>query len=358
MTLEMNPFYAHDSSVGPVFDVATWSRAKAAGMVVACLIFAILCVTGTVYAWSPDVFLDDPPEVLQDLNTEIADLKRQHPWGAYAGIGVLGLVGLLAVAGTYASLVDLTRGDYYFRAGPGGISFRVPDGLDPAMCFLAFKVLELDVSGDEIGEWVIVQRKQAGATSRDAGAISADLKLKTTDGKRYEFSLDCFREPARIISSKIEDALAMVPADLGPTEPPEAVATTANTETDRFDAIFSALDRLLASENQHAAVVVSDAAGSKFVQFVADGGSLLFDLPALALDESEMLRAVDFFQQMGQEIQAYELRETPDGPATSSGRSFQVRVGSDAATAARLAVEVFNSVYSLSADSPLEVEEQ
>ncbi len=96
----------------------------------------------------------------------------------------------------------------------------------------------------------------------------------------------------------------------------------------------------------------------KFVQFVADGGSLQFDLPALALDESEMLRAVDFFQQMGREIQEYQLRETPDGPATSTGRSFQVSVGSDAATATRLAVGVFNSVYALSADAPLVVEEQ
>lgn len=58
------------------------------------------------------------------------------------------------------------------------------------MCFLAFKVLELDVSGDEIDDWVIVQRQQAGATSRDAGNISADRLAVEVFNSVYSLSAD------------------------------------------------------------------------------------------------------------------------------------------------------------------------
>lgn len=371
--IEMSPYYAHQSPVGPVFDVATWSPRKALTLAIVCLIVAVVFTSGAVYAWDPGLVFDRPPKALKTFNREIADLKKEHPWGTGIGIGVLGLIGYLGLAGACSGTVDFLRGGYYFRAGAAGISLRVPNGLDFKRLGLCSGVLQLDLRLAEVAKWGIVQRKRAGALSRDAGNISAHFNLKTVHGAKHQFSLDYFREPARIIARKLEDALQMVPArlggpdfgsgdsgqsgDRGESEESTASAIRVQGAEDRFDAIFAALARLVSGADDQAAVVVAEPSEGKFVQFASVDGSLLFDLPAPTLDESEMLRAVEYFRRMGQEIREYRLLDAPGGRETSTQRSFQVNVGTDAGGAARLALDVFDHVYGVPADSPLVVEQ-
>jgi hypothetical protein len=348
--IEMNPFYAHESSVGPVFDVATWSQRKALVMAIICLIGGLAFAGGAAYAWTPSLFIDEPPEALESL-------KQEHAWGTHMGIGFVAFIGFLGLAGACSSTVNFFSGDYYFRAGAGGISLRVPNGLDLTTFGLTSKVLQLDLSNQEIDNWVIVQHKRTGAMSRDAGNVMAFLKLKTVAGKKYEFSLDHFREPARIISSKIEDARQMVPLGYGEPETSTSAQTVQGTEA-AFDVIFTALDRLLWTMDNDACVAVVDPTTNKFVQFAANDGSLLFDLPAQTLDESEMLRAIDYFRQLGHEIEEYQLLDAPDGEQASTQRSFKVALAGDTQTATRLAMDVFKTVYRIPPDAPLVVEEE
>lgn len=354
--IEMNPFYAHESSVGPVFDAATWSQRKALVMAVICLIGGMAFAGGAAYAWAPGVFLDEPPEALQSLNKEIADLKQDYFWRTQAAIGFVAFIGFVGLAGACSSTVSLFSGDYYFRAGPGGISVRVPNGLDLIKFGLTYKVLQLDLSNQEIDNWVITQHKQAGAISRDAGNVMAFLKIETVAGKKYDFSLDHFREPARIISNKIEDARQMVPMGYSEPDPSTSSQRVRGTEA-AVDGIFTALDRLLSTTDSEAYVAVVDPTTNKFVQFAANDGSLLFDLPAQALDESEMLRAIDYFRRLGQQIEEYQVLDAPDGKPASMQRSFQVALAGNIPTATRLAMEVFDTVYQLSPNAELVVEE-
>ena len=354
--MEMNPFYAHESSVGPVFDVATWSQRKALVMAVVCLIGGIAFTAAAGQAWAPNLFFEEPPEALESLNREIADLRQEHFWGTQIGIGFVAFIGFLGLAGACSSTVNFLSGDYYFRAGPGGISLRVPNGLDLTKFGLTCKVLQLDLANDEIHDWLITQHKRAGAMSRDAGNIMAFLKIETVAGKKYEFSLDHFREPARIISSKIEDALQMVPLGYGGPETSTAAQAIRGTGA-VFDGILAALDRLLTTTDNDACVAVVDPTTSKFVQFATSDGSLLFDLPAQSLDESELFRAIDYFRQIGHELREYQLLDAPGGKPTATQRSFQVAFADDTETATRLAMEVFETVYGLPPDAQLVVEE-
>ena len=352
--IEMNPFYAHESSVGPVFDVATWSPRKALGMAIICLIVGMAFAGGAAYAWAPGLFADKPPKALESLDEEIADLKEQYPLRTQVGIGFAALIGFLGLAGACSSTVNFLSGDYYFRAGAGGISIRVPDGLDLTTFGLTSKVLQLDLSHEEIDDWSITQHKRAGAMSRDAGNIMAFLKLRTVAGKKYEFSLDHFREPARIISNKIEDAFQMVPLGYGEPETNTSAQTVRGTET-VFDGVSAALDCLLHATDNDGYVTVIDPTTKKFVQFAAGDGMLLLDLPAQALDEAEMLRAIDYFRHLGQQIEDYQLLDAPDGSPGASQRSFQVVLSGDMQTASRLATEVFETVYQLPPDAELVV---
>jgi hypothetical protein len=146
--MEMNPYYARESAVGPVFDVATFSRGKAVAMGVAGLVFAALVGVAALYVWNPTWLVTDPPEVLRSLNQEIAKLWREYPQGTRYGVLGAALVALLFVVSAGAYLFQSFTGQMYFRVGEGGISFRVPRG---------FRPLALDLPWEEIVKLTVTQ---------------------------------------------------------------------------------------------------------------------------------------------------------------------------------------------------------
>lgn len=220
--IEMSPCYAYPSQVGPVFDVAAWSPRKVLTMAVVGLLFGAACAVAAAYLWNPGLFAARPPGWLKGFNEELARANKQHPRAMLGLIGFLALMALIFLVGAVSCAADLCRGDYYFRVGPGGLSLRVPGGLSLHMLGLGDNALVLDIPWDEIDDFRIVQHKRVGSLSRDAGNLDAYFQLKTVDGRKHRFSLDVFHEPARIIDSKIRDAVRMVPAEFVREQPPGA----------------------------------------------------------------------------------------------------------------------------------------
>jgi hypothetical protein len=216
--IEMSPDYAYPSSVGPVFDVATWSTRKTVTMALFAIPLGLLLLAAGLYFWNPNLLAAHLPKFLKSLTPEVLKLHKQYAWVKWAVPGGLGVFGFVFTAGGIASLADAFRADYYLRMGPGGIALRMPDGIDLAKFGLRFKVLALELAWNDVADWQIVQVKQLGSLSRNAGNLSGHLKLRTFSGQKHWLSLDGFREPAFIIHSKAQDALQMVPAFFG--EPP------------------------------------------------------------------------------------------------------------------------------------------
>lgn len=130
----MTAYYAHSSPVGHVFDVATWSPNKARRMGVFALLVGLGFVLVTLLLANP-LWLMEPPksEPMKGLVGAILAAHTSSPWGIGAGMAVTGMFGWMSVSFAVASWRD-AGGDYHFRVGAGGISVRVPDGIDWSMC--------------------------------------------------------------------------------------------------------------------------------------------------------------------------------------------------------------------------------
>jgi len=354
--IEMSPFYAHESSVGPVFDVATWSRRKAWTMVIGALLFAACAVGGLVLAWKPTLLFAKPPTAITHFHKETLKLKNDHAWAAIFGTGLVAVAGWFGLAGAIASLINAAgENTYYFRVGPGGIALCVPHGLDISRLGLVFKRLEIQLPLDQIADWKVVQHRQLGAMSRHAGNTMAFFKLRTVDGKKEDFNLDCFREPARVIHGKINDALQMVPAQMNaaPTVTAENSAVThIRSLEDKCAMILDALTNLVEGRNEHAAIVLRDAAGDRFVQFAKSRQKLLCDLRRQTLSPDETARAKQYFSGL---VAGRAAGDGTNATPHHAGYSFQAELD-QAEQATRVALEVFRDVYKLPDDFPLVVQ--
>jgi hypothetical protein len=212
-----SPLEAHRSSVGPVYDVATWSTGKVLWMALIALPLGVAICAAAISFWSPNLLTIHAP-ALKGFAREIADLHRRAVWARPVGAGVAGLVGYFFVAAGVSSIVDCFRGGYHFRVGPGGFSLRIPQGIDLAKFGMVSDILELELPWDDVADWKIIQVKQLGSLSRNAGNVGANLKLRTVAGRKYNVSLDCFSQPGFIIHSRIQDALQMTPLSFGPAD--------------------------------------------------------------------------------------------------------------------------------------------
>ncbi len=204
----MSPYYASESEVGPVFDVANYSRAKAIKMAVISMIFAGVTGLGAVYVWNPDWINPNPSEIWADAHQETKNLKLQYPTGVKVGVGIAGSLAALFFLMSLSCVANASSGDYHIRAGEGGISLKVPDGV--------FGTLEKDIAWEDITKLTVVQEKYLGSMSRNAGNIGGELQIRARDGFARDIRLDDFRQDAWLIHQRIQEARETRPAELVP----------------------------------------------------------------------------------------------------------------------------------------------
>lgn len=203
---ELNSYYAHESTVGPVFDVAHFSTYKSLKMGLAGLVFGAVVAAAALFVWNPDLVYPNPPEWFLDANQEVKDLARDYPLGTKIGVGVAGLFAFIFAAAGLSAFTNALAGDYYVRVGEGGISLRLPDSF--------FTCFERDFDWSQVANLTVVQEKYIGSMSRNAGNIGGELRIRTTDGWSRTLGLDLFREDAWLIHQRINEALDTRPASL------------------------------------------------------------------------------------------------------------------------------------------------
>lgn len=202
----MNPYYARQSDVGPVFDVAHYSPRRAIGTAVIGLIFGLVLGVGAVYLWNPDWVVNHPPKWYAKAHQEAKDAMRKHPLGFQVGAGAAGLFSLLCLAAGTSCFTNAVTRNYYVRVGEGGVSLRLPDGI--------FATFERDLPWSDIAKLKVVQEKQAGAMSVNSGNLGARLELRTYDGLDKTLRLDHFRENGWLIYNRISESREMQTAVL------------------------------------------------------------------------------------------------------------------------------------------------
>lgn len=196
----MNPEYAFNSDVGPVFDVATFSRGKAVMMGATAVVFAALIAGAALYVWNPGWFLENPPEWFADAHKDVRDVWQTYPRVTAISVATAAVLAALCGVAAVSCIAGALWGTYYLRAGEGGISLRAPDG---------FGTLAVDLSWQEIAKLTVVQEKRLGSLSRNAGNVGASLNIKTCTGKKYYCRLDAFSQPGYLIHQRIEEARGM-----------------------------------------------------------------------------------------------------------------------------------------------------
>ena len=150
----MHSYYARESEVGPVYDVANFSRFKSIMMALAALVFAGLVGFGAVYFWNPGWIVSEPSEIWANAHQETKDLTRQHPLGVKIGVAVASLFTGLCLVMSISCVANAVSADYYIRVGEGGLSLRVPDGL--------LGTYQRDIAWPEIAQLNVVQEKTFG----------------------------------------------------------------------------------------------------------------------------------------------------------------------------------------------------
>jgi len=201
---DMNAYYAHESSVGSVFDVAHFSRFRSLWMGIIGLGFAAAVAVAALYVWNPDWIVIHPPDWFLNGNQEIKDLARQHPLGVKIGVGAGALFALVFGAAGLSGIASALSGNSYIRVGERGMSLRLPDSF--------FSSFEHDIDWDQIDQLTVVQEKYIGSMSRNTGNIGGELQLRTHDGLDRSLRLDCFREDAWLIHQRIQEAMNTRPA--------------------------------------------------------------------------------------------------------------------------------------------------
>lgn len=364
---ELNPYYAHPSPVGDVFDVATWSPGKNFSMGLMGIVSATLLGIAAACVWDPVLLQDYAPDFADNLARENRKLADDYPYATPAIISVLGVLSYVFLGAGVTAVTDAMRSNCYFRSGPGGISLRLPNGVSLAKLGLGSQITSLNLPWSEIVRWSITQRKQFGALSANAGNIGGHIDILLRDGRKYRFSLDTLREPARIIYNRIEEskemrtALSTTAAALAAAAPAPASDVHRFTGEEKYDAVVAALEGLLQQNINGAAALFSDHATGRFVQFVQLNGALLLDLPTQSLRGEEKKRAADYFRRLAEPEPASD--EAGGAPArvavsaVSTSRSLQVNFAQDASRAAEVTLEVLHDVLSIPKGFELEIEQ-
>ncbi len=210
----MNPYYAYPSSVGPVFAVGKWSgwRCVKMGVIVAVVGIGALLATGFMY--DPTLMLGKPKqEPFKGLVKETVSAQKKYPWRMRAGTAATALIGWFCTAAATATFRNV-RGDYFLRVGPGGISLRLPNGLDFSQLGFGSKVVSLEVPWNQVRNLTVTSHKQIGSLSRNAGNIGSSVRLWLTSGAEFGFDTSMLSLPGYLVHQRIQEAREMVVGNL------------------------------------------------------------------------------------------------------------------------------------------------
>jgi hypothetical protein len=155
------------------------------------------------------------PPGTQHVISDVLEAHRTHARLIRGGIVLVGGLVWIFSAATVAFVHDGCCGNYYFRAGLGGVSFRLPHGLSWRHGGFVSEVLELDLPWHEIEHLTVTQTKQIGSLSRNSGNVGAELKIVTHLGETHHIDLSGLEAAAYLIHERLIEAQEMVPADLG-----------------------------------------------------------------------------------------------------------------------------------------------
>lgn len=355
--ITIDPHNAHESSVGTVYDVATWAPRKSLSTAVAAILCGFFLLLLALYAWAPGTMIPRQIGFLATISDTLEDLKTNYAAASYVAIIGCAMLGFMACLVSAAGFSDYLHQGYYFRAGPEGIAFRVPNGLDFRRGGVVSKVMQADLYHADIASWTVVQRKQPGVPELEAGKVPAHIDIKTRDGRKYRISLDFFAETSRIISVRIQDAINLTPADFGIIDHSaagEPEGRSAITYNDKVDVIYDAMSLLLEREEDGGSAVITAPISGKALQFEKIDGSLILDLPVETLNDSEISRATTFFQKAHRELLDKQLPQPSQSNIAT--QAFVINAGDDPRIAMELAMDVLNAVHQLPATAVITVE--
>jgi hypothetical protein len=202
----MNSYYAHETDVGPVFDVAHFSPFKAMFTGLLVLGAAGLIAVVATFVWDPAWLIHDPPKEIASAIREAKEFTRLHPQGVTIGVAIAAVLALVFAVAGVSCFLEAASGNFYVRVGERGLSLRIPDGF--------FGAFERDYDWDDIAKLTVVQEKYFGSLSQSAGNIGGELRLRTHDGRERSLRLDHFREDAWLIYNRVTEAQRMRPAVL------------------------------------------------------------------------------------------------------------------------------------------------
>lgn len=217
--ITMSPGYAHESPVGPVFDVTKWSPSKSIWMGLVGLVFAAIALAAATFLWNPKIMEGNMLPGTEHVINDVVEAHTTHVWKMRGALAVAAGLGWLLGVASIAWLRDGIAGNYYFRAGPGGISLRLPHGLSWTHGGFVSAVLELDLPWEEIDGLTVVQTKELGSLSRNAGNISAELRILLHSGIKYTISLDGLEAAAYLIHERLNEAQHSAMANLDELQP-------------------------------------------------------------------------------------------------------------------------------------------
>jgi hypothetical protein len=222
--------YAIDSPVGPVYDLTKWSGRGHLSMGFAALVFAAGSLAAAAFVYEPAWFFAAPPAELKEAVADLNAAWKSHAIAMQAGVTVAAMFGVLCLLGASMTITDAFRTDYFFRAGPGGIWLRLPNGFSWEHLGLVSKPLELLLPWSEVSSIEVLQVKQLGSLSRNAGNVRAEMTLTARSGEKHVLPLDGLEAAAYLLHERLNEARDAASSDddwRSAWSPEESAATAA-----------------------------------------------------------------------------------------------------------------------------------
>jgi len=180
----------HPSAVGPVADMATRGANRLLLVSALTLLVGLASAVGCVYALIE--------------------------W-AFIGVVILAPMAWLCLAVGTANLGIAYTGEWFIRAGAGGLSFRVP-AIGPGLMIGRYDVVERDLAWDAVKSCRPVPEPNLSPTNWFERAFMGALRVEMDEGEELLLGATAFAEDLPTMATRISQVRAEHAPDLGPVE--------------------------------------------------------------------------------------------------------------------------------------------